>query len=138
MIIKCFTVCFLLSTALFIPVSGQVAETDSLFVQTFHKNTQVVQSEGIMKNGVPDGYWKSYYVSGVIKSEGRWTNSKVDSIWNFYNQAGELVQSLSYKLGVKSGFSTRYSYDNPINPGQPTMISKAAKARSLLHSSKSL
>ena len=77
-----------------------------------------------MRDGKPDGYWRTYYVTGVIKSEGKRTNFLLDSIWNFYNQAGELTQQINYKLGEKSGYSIRYSYDNPSNPGQPTVISR--------------
>lgn len=77
-----------------------------------------------MKNGKPEGYWTTYYVTGVIKSEGKRTNFLLDSIWNFYNQAGERTQSISYNLGEKNGFSLAYVYDNPLNPGQPTIVSK--------------
>ena len=47
----------------------------------------------------------------------------LDSVWNFYNQAGELVQRISYQIGEKSGYSIRYSFENPLNPGQPSIIS---------------
>jgi uncharacterized protein len=109
----------------FLPLQliGQGVESDSGFVQFFYPNNQV-SSEGLMKDGKPDGYWKTYYVTGVIKSEGKRTNFLLDSIWNFYNQAGELTEQISYKLGEKSGYSNKYIYDNPQNPGQPTLISK--------------
>jgi antitoxin component YwqK of YwqJK toxin-antitoxin module len=77
-----------------------------------------------MRNGKPDGYWKTYYVTGVIKSEGKRTNFLLDSIWAFYNQAGELTEQISYKIGEKSGYSKKYSYNNPQKPGQPTLVSK--------------
>ncbi len=28
-----------------------------------------VSSEGLIKNGMPDGFWKSYYVTGIKKSD---------------------------------------------------------------------
>ncbi len=102
---------------------AQEVEPDSAFVQYFYPNGQV-SSEGSMKNGQPDGYWKTYYVTGVIKSEGKRTNFLLDSTWNFYNQAGELVQSISYSIGKKNGYSNRYRYDNPLAPGQATLVSK--------------
>ena len=111
-----------------IRLSGQEGSADSSFVQVFWPNGQV-SSEGTMKNDKPDGYWRAYYVTGVIKSEGKRTNFLLDSIWNFYNQAGELSQEISYKLGEKSGFSVSYSYNNPENPGQPTLISKELYVR---------
>jgi antitoxin component YwqK of YwqJK toxin-antitoxin module len=104
-------------------VYGQGTKGDSTFVQIFYPNGQV-SSEGTMKGGQPDGYWKTYYVTGVVKSEGKRTNYLLDSIWNFYNQAGELVQSISYSIGQKNGYSLRYRYDNPLNPGRATLVSK--------------
>lgn len=102
---------------------GQDENSEGEFVQFYYPNDQV-SSEGTMRNGKPDGYWKTYYVTGVTKSEGKRTNFLLDSIWNFYNQAGELTQSISYNIGDKNGFSISYSYNNPVNPGQPTIISK--------------
>jgi antitoxin component YwqK of YwqJK toxin-antitoxin module len=104
-------------------LSGQNANSDSSFVQFFYPNRQV-SSEGVMKKGQPDGYWRTYYVTGVIKSEGKRTNYLLDSVWSFYNQSGELVQSISYSIGEKNGFSVTYRYDNPKKPGKPTIISK--------------
>jgi antitoxin component YwqK of YwqJK toxin-antitoxin module len=98
-------------------------DSDSTFVQIFWPTGQVA-SEGIMKGGQPDGYWRTYYVTGVLKSEGKRTNYLLDSIWNFYNQSGELVQSISYQVGEKNGYSITYRYDNPKKPGRATMISK--------------
>ncbi|MCP4310081.1 MAG: hypothetical protein GY790_02360 [Bacteroidetes bacterium] len=113
----------LFSAVMLIPAFGQEKNKDSTFVQIYYPNGQV-STEGTMKNGKPDGYWRTYYVTGVIKSEGRRSNFLLDSIWNFYNQAGELQQCISYKIGEKSGFSIRYRYDSPVYPGQPVMISK--------------
>lgn len=107
---------------------GQEIASDSSFVQIFYPNGQV-SSEGIMKNDKPDGYWRTYFVTGVIKSEGKRTNFLLDSIWNFYNQAGELTQQISYKLGEKSGYSSSYIYNNPERPGQATLISKELYVR---------
>jgi len=101
---------------------GQGEEKENGFVQIFYPNNQV-SSEGMMRDGKPDGNWRTYYVTGVIKSEGRRTNFLLDSIWNFYNQAGELNEQISYKIGEKNGYSNKYSFNNPQNPGQSTLIS---------------
>ncbi|MDF1575503.1 MAG: hypothetical protein P1P86_09980 [Bacteroidales bacterium] len=106
-----------------IQLSGQGEEVENGFVQFFYPNNQV-SSEGTMRDGKPDGYWRTYYVPGIIKSEGRRTNFLLDSIWNFYNQAGELTEQISYTVGEKNGYSNKYSYNNPLNPGQPTLISR--------------
>jgi antitoxin component YwqK of YwqJK toxin-antitoxin module len=105
-----------------IQLSAQLEERKNGFVQIFYPNDQV-SSEGIMRDGKPDGYWRTYYVTGIIKSEGKRTNFLLDSIWNFYNQSGELTEQISYKLGEKSGYTNKYIYDNPQNPGQSTLIS---------------
>ena len=110
---------------LMMPVHGTCQEEEQKdgFVQFFYPNGQV-SSEGTMRNGKPDGYWRTYYVTGVTKSEGKRTNYLLDSTWNFYNQAGELTRQINYQIGEKSGYSIRYSYDNPLRPGQPTVIAR--------------
>jgi len=102
-------------------LNGQETSVENGVVANYYPNGQV-SSEGIMRDNKPDGYWRSYYVTGVIKSEGIRTNFLLDSTWNFYNQAGELTQTIDYKIGEKSGYSKRYSYRNPRNPGQATLI----------------
>lgn len=92
-------------------------------VKIYYPNGQV-SSEGFVKDGKPDGFWKTYYVTGILKSEGKRTNFLLDSTWNFYNQSGELVEVINYQLGNKSGYSLKYSYNNPDIPGQRTLISK--------------
>ncbi len=92
-------------------------------VNIYYPNGQV-SSEGTIKNGKPDGYWKTYYVTGIIKSEGKRTNYLLDSAWNFYNLAGDLTEEINYQLGVRSGYSIKYVYDNPNMPGVKTLISK--------------
>jgi antitoxin component YwqK of YwqJK toxin-antitoxin module len=105
-----------------LPLHGQDEMLENGFVQIFYPNKQV-SSEGTMRDGKPDGFWRTYYVTGVIKSEGKRTNFLLDSIWNFYNQAGELIEQISYSIGEKNGYSNKYIYNNPQNPGQPTLIS---------------
>ena len=41
-----------------------------------------------MRDGKPDGYWKTYHENGFIKSEGNRKDFKLDSIWNFYSDSG--------------------------------------------------
>jgi len=118
-----FFVVFLLLPLVSVCGQDENDEQESKFVQYFYPNGQV-SSEGTMRDGKPDGYWRTYYVTGVIKSEGKRTNYLLDSTWNFYNNTGELTQQINYKIGEKSGYSIRYSYDNPLKPGRPTMISK--------------
>ena len=73
-----------------------------------------VSSEGVIKNGKPDGFWKSYYVTGVKKSEGKRTNFLLDSIWIFFDQAGDTTEKINYLLGKKNGWYYKYRKDPSI------------------------
>ena len=68
------------------------------FNRFFYPNGQV-SSEGLMRDGKPDGYWKTYYVTGIIKSEGKRANHLLDSIWVFYNQVGDTLEKINYIYG---------------------------------------
>jgi len=70
-----------------------------------------VSSEGVIRNGKPEGYWKSYYVTGVLMSEGKRTNHLLDSIWLFYDQAGDITDKINYLYGKKNGWYSKYSKD---------------------------
>jgi uncharacterized protein len=51
--------------------------------QQFRYPNGNISSEGYIRNGKPDGYWKSYYVTGVLKSEGKRTSFLLDSCVGF-------------------------------------------------------
>ncbi len=70
-----------------------------------------ISSEGTMKNGQPEGFWKSYYVTGILKSEGKRTNFLLDSIWVFYDQVGDTTEKISYLYGKKNGYYQKYKKD---------------------------
>ena len=70
-----------------------------------------VSSEGLIRNGKPDGYWKSYYVTGVKKSEGRRSSFMLDSIWVFYDQTGDTIEKINYQFGKKNGYYFKYRKD---------------------------
>ncbi len=103
-------------------LKGQVDKEDGP-VKIYYPNGQV-SSEGIIRDGKPDGYWITYYVTGIKKSEGKRNNFLLDSTWRFYNQGGELTQVINYKLGERSGYSITYQYKNPDRPGKRTIASK--------------
>jgi len=101
---------------------AQIDQVDGPF-KIYYPNGQV-SSEGVIKDGKPDGSWITYYVTGVKKSEGKRTNFFLDSTWNFYNQSGELTEEINYQIGVRSGYAIKYAYDNPVQPGMRTLISQ--------------
>lgn len=70
-----------------------------------------ISSEGLIKNGKPEGFWKSFYITGVKKSEGKRTNFLLDSIWVFYDQAGDTTEKINYLYGKKNGWYFKYKKD---------------------------
>jgi antitoxin component YwqK of YwqJK toxin-antitoxin module len=82
--------------------------------QIFKYPNGTVSSEGLIKNGKPEGFWKSYYVTGIKKSEGRRTSFMLDSIWIFYDQAGDTTEKINYLFGKKNGWYYRYKKDPSI------------------------
>jgi len=79
--------------------------------QIFRYPNGTISSEGIFKNGKPEGFWRSFYVTGVKKSEGRYTNFQLDSIWLFYDQAGDTIEKINYLFGKRNGYSFKYKKD---------------------------
>jgi antitoxin component YwqK of YwqJK toxin-antitoxin module len=70
-----------------------------------------VSSQGIIKNGKPEGFWKSFYVTGIMKSEGKRTNYLLDSIWVFFDQSGDTTEKINYLYGKKNGWYYKYKND---------------------------
>lgn len=86
--------------------------------QTFTYPNGAISSEGIIKNGRPEGFWKSYYITGIKKSEGRRTNFLLDSIWIFYDQAGDTTEKINYLYGKKNGWYYKYKKE----PGRGSYV----------------
>jgi uncharacterized protein len=76
--------------------------------QVFKYPNGAISSEGLIKNGKPEGFWKSYYVTGVMKSEGRRTNFMLDSVWVFFDQTGDTTEKINYLYGKKNGWYFKY------------------------------
>lgn len=77
--------------------------------QKFYYSNGQVSSEGLIKNGLPEGIWISYYPNGIIKSEGNRKGSLLDSTWTFYSEIGNLQSKINYKKGKKFGYHITYS-----------------------------
>ena len=91
--------------------SSQESENLKDGYQIFKYPNGAVSSEGLIKNGKPEGFWKSYYVTGIKKSEGKRTNFLLDSIWLFYDQAGDTTEKISWLYGKKNGWYYKYNKD---------------------------
>ncbi len=90
---------------------GQGGEQLKDGYQVFRYPNGSISSEGVIKNGKPEGFWKSYYVTGVLKSEGKRTNYMLDSIWLFFDQTGDTTEKISYMYGKKNGYYLKYKKD---------------------------
>lgn len=104
---------YLLLILVFIPGILSAQNTDEIkegFQQFKYPNGNI-SSEGYIRNGKPDGYWKSYYVTGVLKSEGKRRSYLLDSIWVFFDQAGDTTEKISYLLGKRNGYYIKYKKD---------------------------
>lgn len=65
-------------------------------------------SEGTMRDGKADGYWKNYYKNGNLKIEGNRKNFQLDSIWKFYSERGKITKAVNYSDGKKNGYTLTY------------------------------
>ncbi|MBK7711213.1 MAG: hypothetical protein IPJ37_09885 [Bacteroidales bacterium] len=102
---------FLFFILLFNLILGQENGSIQDGYQVFRYPNGTISSQGVMKNGKPEGFWKSFYVTGVKKSEGKRTNFMLDSIWIFYDQAGDTTEKINYLYGKKSGWYFKYKKD---------------------------
>jgi len=102
------TIIFLLAGIL---IYAQAENTLKDGYQIFRYPNGAISSEGMFRNGKPDGLWKSYYVTGIKKSEGKYSNYQLDSIWLFFDQAGDTIEKISYLFGKRNGYSNKYRKD---------------------------
>lgn len=102
---------FIIFLFIFITASGQENSSIQDGYQIFKYPNGTISSEGLIKNGKPEGFWKSYYVTGIKKTEGKRTNFLLDSIWVFYDQAGDTTEKINYLFGKKNGYYYKYKKD---------------------------
>jgi antitoxin component YwqK of YwqJK toxin-antitoxin module len=94
--------------------SGMYGQDPAALTDGFHVfkyPNGAVSSQGLIKDGKPEGFWTSYYVTGVKKSEGKRTNHMLDSLWIFYDQTGDTTEKISYLDGKKNGWYLKYKKD---------------------------
>ena len=90
-----------------------LAYGQNLFSQTEYQQftypSGQVSSEGWLRDGKPDGLWKTYYESGQLKSIGRRTDFLLDSTWVFFGEKGDTTLVVNYKHDLKNGERFTYS-----------------------------
>ena len=82
--------------------------------QTFTYPSGRVSSEGYLRDGQPDGLWKTYYESGQLKSIGKRTNFLLDSTGVFFSEVGDTTLVVNYRNGVKNGPRFTYGEDDVV------------------------
>lgn len=80
----------------------------TVFQQYSYPNGQI-SSEGILRNGKPDGLWKTYYESGQLKSIGKRKDYLLDSTWVFLKENGDTSLVVNYRKNLKNGPRFTYS-----------------------------
>ena len=77
--------------------------------QAFTYPSGQMASEGMLRDGKPDGLWKTYYESGQLKSIGKRTDFLLDSTWVFFYETGDTNLIINYKRDLKNGPRFTYS-----------------------------
>jgi antitoxin component YwqK of YwqJK toxin-antitoxin module len=67
-----------------------------------------------MRDGKPDGYWKTFNDQGMLISEGNRKNFELDSAWRFYDDKGKIALEINYLKGKKDGIRKTYREDELI------------------------
>ena len=79
--------------------------------KVFRYANDSVSSEGTMRDGKPDGYWKTYYENGQLKSEGNRVNFLLEGLWVFYSEEGDTTLAVNYHNDLKNGLRRVYLSD---------------------------
>lgn len=82
--------------------------------QVFYFPDGRISSEGTMRDGKPDGYWKTYNQEGILVSEGNRKDFELDSTWKFYDEEGKITTEINYLNGKKNGIRKTYRQDEII------------------------
>ncbi|MEG1909496.1 MAG: hypothetical protein RR190_00815 [Bacteroidales bacterium] len=84
------------------------AQDSTQFKQFFYPSGRI-SSQGYMRNGTPDGVWKSYDENGQLISEGARVNLELEGVWKFYRE-GKISSEITYRKGKKNGKSIFYQF----------------------------
>jgi antitoxin component YwqK of YwqJK toxin-antitoxin module len=104
---------FLILNFYFLVFKSQVTNPNGYNI--FYYENGAKSSEGTMRDGKADGYWKNYYKNGVLKIEGNRKNFALDSIWKFYNDKAKITKAVNYLDGKKNGYSISYDTNQRVS-----------------------
>ena len=80
--------------------------------QTYTYPSGQISSEGTLRDGKPDGLWKTYYESGQLKSVGKRTDFLLDSTWVFFSETGDTTLIVNYANDLKNGLRITFSKED--------------------------
>jgi uncharacterized protein len=107
--IKALKWVFLVSSVLLAHLLSAQPKIDPNGYNVFKYEDGTISSEGLMLDGKPEGFWKTYYPNGELKSEGFRKNFLLDSAWKFYREDGNIESIINYNLGKQNGLELRFS-----------------------------
>lgn len=87
---------------------GNAQEQTSIDTVSYYYPSGELSSEGVLRDGKPDGYWVTYHPNGAVKSEGNRVNFELQGTWIFNNDGGIITSSIEYKQGLKHGWTKTY------------------------------
>ena len=91
---------------------GNAQVTNPNGYNVFYYETGSKSSEGTMRDGKADAYWKNYYKNGKLKIEGNRKNFVLDSVWKFYSENGKINKQVNYLEGNKNELPCLISLTN--------------------------
>jgi len=80
-------------------VGGELLHDD--FQKFYHSNQ--LSEAGRFKNGLKEGYWKTWFENGILQTKSYWNKGQKDGHYYSYDQTGFLVEAGSYKNNKKNG-----------------------------------
>lgn len=125
---------------LFLFLMGNGVLSQSEYKVYYYENGKV-SSEGTLENGIPNGYWKTFYPTGILKSEGNRVNFMLDSTWVFYDSEGLKTSEINYKEDRRHGEVKTYKngvlhelsvYENDIKTGNMLVYYPTGEVKQLV------
>jgi TonB family protein len=67
---------------------------------TLYSEDGTVQEVGILRDGLKNGYWVSYYPDGELRSEGNFEDGYRVGQWRWYHENGKLCSIEKWRNGI--------------------------------------
>ncbi|MEL1244925.1 hypothetical protein AAEO56_11675 [Flavobacterium sp. DGU11] len=80
-------------------IGGELLHSDFL---KFYLSNQLAES-GKFKNGLKEGYWKTWFPNGVLHSKTYWSDGQMDGSYYGYDETGFMVEEGKFKNHRKHG-----------------------------------